>query len=468
MDYKESEEPKIKGTESAIEVGLSTIMALGDAPSRAASSNEVCRSSDGLSRGIMASRASTSAEEVSKGTNPVKGFVKPKHRGPGTTSGARSACEGTGAKEPPTLTSGKQVPVGGGRAQKVNPIGVNPCVMPSTSGPPTGDRVLGLTSHPTGRRQSCAKRRRRALRQQKQVSEASVPATGTQGASKRARELSGESPGTTGDPKKVKCQGSSYREALSGIRMAVIDDGHPTSKLGAELLNPIREVMWEMLESTPDPLPHVNSGKWIAGAVHFTCEGENAVKWLCRLNGKVVGKTRLRVVSAKDLPKPVKMAWKSRNTWCADTTKVLGMLQRFNPALHTAEWKVIGTQVEEGHVRRIVYMDKASAEVIKTGNYTLQAGMDKRSFKLLDDSKGKSGEPTERPAEPVPTEAPRGQEGPQEGPCTEERAAASPTSSGRTDDLLGGLDVTGLLLSPQPEVMSADEETDEEDAGGDQ
>ena len=29
----------------------------------------------------------------------------------------------------------------------------------------------------------------------------------------------------------------------------------------------------------------------------------------------------------------------------------------------------------------------------------------------------------------------------------------------------GGLDVTGLLLSPQPEVMSADEETDEEDAG---
>ena len=50
----------------------------------------------------------------------------------------------------------------------------------------------------------------------------------------------------------------------------------------------------------------------------------------------------------------------------------------------------------------------------------------------------------------------------------EERAAASPASSGRTDDLLGGLDVTGLLLSPQPEVMSADEETDEEDAGGDQ
>ena len=55
-------------------------MALDDAPSRAATSNEVCRSSDGVSRGIVASRASTSSEEVSKGTNPVKGFVKPKHR----------------------------------------------------------------------------------------------------------------------------------------------------------------------------------------------------------------------------------------------------------------------------------------------------------------------------------------------------------------------------------------------------
>ena len=67
----------IKGTESATEVGLSTIMALDDAPSRAATSNEVCRSGDGVSRGIMASRASTSAEEVNKGTNPAKGFVKP-------------------------------------------------------------------------------------------------------------------------------------------------------------------------------------------------------------------------------------------------------------------------------------------------------------------------------------------------------------------------------------------------------
>ena len=87
------------------------------------------------------------------------------------------------------------------------------------------------------------------------------------------------------------------------------------------------------------------------------------------------------------------MAWKSRNTWCVDTPKVLNMLQRFNPALKTAEWKVVDTLIEEGHVRRIVYMDKVSAEVIKTGNYHLQAGLDRSSFKLLDDTAGKTGGP---------------------------------------------------------------------------
>ena len=127
-------------------------------------------------------------------------------------------------------------------------------------------------------------------------------------------------------------------------------------------------------------------------------------------------------------------------------------------------------------------MDKVSAEVIRVGNYSLQAGIYRSSFKLLDDSTGKAGEPTEGPARPVPTTAPggqegpaepaptvapQGQEGPQEGPSTEGTAtglAASPASSGRTDDLLEGLDVVGLMLSPRLEDMSADEE----DAGGGQ
>ena len=105
MDELKSVKP-IKGTESATEVGLSTVMALDGAPSRATTSNEVCRSSDGVPRGIVASQASTSAEEVNKGTNPAKGFVKPKQRGPGTTSGTQSACGGTRAKEPNTREAG--------------------------------------------------------------------------------------------------------------------------------------------------------------------------------------------------------------------------------------------------------------------------------------------------------------------------------------------------------------------------
>ena len=102
------------------------------------------------------------------------------------------------------------------------------------------------------------------------------------------------------------------------------------------MLNPVRGALWELLEATPDPLPHVSLGKWTSGAIHFTCEGEDAAKWLCRLNGITVGEVKLKVVNARDLPKPVKMAWKSRNIWCVDTGKVLNMMQRYNPGLETA------------------------------------------------------------------------------------------------------------------------------------
>ena len=46
------------------------------------------------------------------------------------------------------------------------------------------------------------------------------------------------------------------------------------------------------------------------------------------LNGMTVGEVKLKVVNARDLPKLVKMAWKSRNIWCVDPFKVLNILQR--------------------------------------------------------------------------------------------------------------------------------------------
>ena len=449
-----------QGTESATKAALGQGMALDRAPNRAIPSKEMDRSSVGVPHGIVPDRDAL-AEEVRKGANPPKGIAKPKQSELGTSSGTQLSCGGTrassssgiskdtGAKVPHTQMPWKVV-TGGWRGAQ----GVNPSASPSTSGPPTGVRVSGQVSHPTKRKQSSAKRKR-AIRRQQPVSGA--PPTEAPGTSKRAREVSSESPGTSGVSKKGKSQGDSYREALTGVKMAVISDDHPTSEIPAGMLNTLRGVMWEMLEATPDPLPHVSTGRWISGAVHFTCVGEVAAQWLCRLNGMTVGEVKLRVVNARDLPKPVKMAWKSKNTWCVDTPKVLNMLQRFNPALKTAEWKVVDTLIEEGHVRRIVYMDKVSAEVIKTGNYYLQAGLDRSSFKLLDDTTGKTGGPArEGSAKLTPIAAPQEPEGAPADPHTGETAAertASPTSSVRTDELLGGMDVMSLALSPRSGEM---------------
>ena len=41
---------------------------------------------------------------------------------------------------------------------------------------------------------------------------------------------------------------------------------------------------------------------------------------------------------------------------------------------------MVDTLIEEGHVRRIIYMDNASADVIKDKRYSLYAGLGRSIF----------------------------------------------------------------------------------------
>ena len=300
-----------QGTESAVAARLSESMTHAGASNQATTSNEAVRLGDGAPHEDVPNRTTASVEEVIKGAHPSKGSSR--------ASAVSGAKQGMVAQGPRSLAPRTVVAEGWKGMQRVNPTGVNLSAPPPTSGPLTGVRMPDQACHPKSSKTSSTKRRERALRRQQQVSGTAVPTVETSDTSKRAREVSGESPGTSGVTKRPKSHGESYREALTGVKMAVIADDHPVTPLGVEMLNPVRGALWELLEATPDPLPHVSLGKWTSGAIHFTCEGEDAAKWLCRLNGTTVGEVKLKVVNARDLPKPVKMAWKSRNTWSVDT-----------------------------------------------------------------------------------------------------------------------------------------------------
>lgn len=171
------------------------------------------------------------------------------------------------------------------------------------------------------------------------------------------------------------------------IRMAIIHYNHPDQKLEPSSQDAIHGLLWRKLEHTADPLPRINVGTMVRGALHVTCEGPRAANWLRNIEGRTAGGVKLRVVEAKDiLLRPIKMAWRCKNISGINVFKLLKMLQRLHPKLHTEEWKVVDSDVEPTGTRTIVLMDRASAEVIKEAGYCLHTGLCSSYFKLLDDT----------------------------------------------------------------------------------
>jgi hypothetical protein len=203
---------------------------------------------------------------------------------------------------------------------------------------------------------------------------------------KRPLGASGESSLLVGDFKRAKVT-TSFAEVAASERMAIVPEGYPADKIGLGHLGAIQGLVLELLVDAPDPLPRVTIGNIVAGALHVNCQGRESTAWLrSAIGGAEIAGLRLQVVDAKDLPKPVKMAWRTKIVGGHDVKLLLRVLQRYNPALHTEEWKVVDTAMAEANTRRIILMDRVSAEVIKAAGYQLHTGVDLSTFKLLEDA----------------------------------------------------------------------------------
>lgn len=185
---------------------------------------------------------------------------------------------------------------------------------------------------------------------------------------------------------------ASFKDAVAAVKLAVVTVKYPEEYLKAEDLMPIQALITEKLEEAPDPLPVlIVAPAVVAGAVHVTCDNSEGASWLRgAIHNVELGSLKLKVMDAKDLPKPVKMAWKSRNLTLQDSARAIRLLQRLNPALRTDDWKVVNVLTEQTGIRRIVLMDRVSAGVIKAAGYYLPGGIERCSFKLLEEDKGEA------------------------------------------------------------------------------
>lgn len=271
--------------------------------------------------------------------------------------------------KPPLPNPGESAPTGTGMPK------------PSGEGVP-GDGKCNLSKRQ--KRRIIARERAHTLAQAPGVQPSTSIVVTEVGHNKRPLGSSGDSALLTSAPKRTRV--GSYAEAVVVERMAIIPVGYPVDKMVAGHLAAVQSAVLAAMDSAPDPLPTIAIGNIVGGALHVNCKGRGASTWLsATIGGMTIGGLSLKVVDAKDLPKPVKMAWKTRIVGVQDVKLMLRVLQRFNPGIHTEHWKVVDTVMSEASTRRIILMDRESADVIKASNYQLNSGVDLSSFKLLED-----------------------------------------------------------------------------------
>ncbi|KAL0840726.1 hypothetical protein ABMA28_015914 [Loxostege sticticalis] len=318
-----------------------------------------------------------------------------------------------------------------------------PSVTPPERTLPDGQTEGGARTGKKKRQKPSGSQRRAKAELRRQQAEESVS---TADRSKRARETSGESQVLI-DAKRMKT-GGSYAGALNTHRMAVIAEDYPGTELGSEEYVAFQGLLWDKLEATPDPLPVINMGSLYSGAIPITCEGESSAQWLGTFSGITIKGMKLKVIEAKDLPRPVKMAWKSRNVSRMDTGRVLRMLQRFHPNLRTSTWKIVDTTVEGLTVRRIILMDAASAAYIKSQGYSLSTGVDRSIFKLLEYIERPAGEPVDSEAESRRGESNQAAEPSARPGSTLGEPVAGPSGYSRSSQSGGG--ATNIKIGEEP------------------
>jgi hypothetical protein len=74
---------------------------------------------------------------------------------------------------------------------------------------------------------------------------------------------------------------------------------------------------------------------------------------------------RLKATNARNLPKPVKVARRTRDRVAQTQDELLRWIRNLNPRLHTENWRILGKQYEPKGNRLILHIDRDSFVAIK-------------------------------------------------------------------------------------------------------
>jgi hypothetical protein len=140
-----------------------------------------------------------------------------------------------------------------------------------------------------------------------------------------------------------------------------------------------------VLRGTPiGELAHLKSYRLEGGALIYTCTDQQSGQWLIRAidNHRLGSGARLK---ARNLPKPLKVALRTRDRLAQTQDELLSWIKNLNPGLHMENWRVLGRQSQPKGQRLILHIDRDCIVAIQKTGYKIFTGLSQGTVKVLRD-----------------------------------------------------------------------------------
>ncbi|XP_073983409.1 uncharacterized protein isoform X1 [Rhodnius prolixus] len=213
----------------------------------------------------------------------------------------------------------------------------------------------------------------------------------TSKAAKRPRS-EGESPQQWQPAKKAKARAGeqSYSEALSFVKVAIVQEGYPEAQLAAERLTAIQYAVLKEYDQIPRGSMQVRLAKCMyrPGFVLATCADQFSAEWLRDIVPRLrpFEGAKLLPLLGDDIPRPetavVFIPDEQGSRLKADI--VLKRLEVGNEKLRTDNWKVWGCKPVEGGQVWTFSMDRASIDELRRLNMSPFFGWGQVKFRQKD------------------------------------------------------------------------------------
>ena len=164
----------------------------------------------------------------------------------------------------------------------------------------------------------------------------------------------------------------SYKEAVVGIKMAIIHRRHPDLKLDQTQVDMIQAKLLIAVDANTqdETSPLFLYSKFALGIFWITCANESSKTWLTRTVsglGELWEGTELTVVDSKDLPKRPRVIVHIPDT--SEVTTLMTRLKIKNPELNMTDWSVISRKVTEMEQTLAFSIDPNSFQALTLSNF---------------------------------------------------------------------------------------------------